>query len=93
MAWVLSLLDEAQLAYTPPVAILPLGTGNDLARALGWGGSAPGRPFVQLIEEVDQAQVALLDRWQVSFEHARLPSHPFLKLNLDPCLPIVPQPV
>ena len=71
VGWVLELLDRASLEYTPPVAILPLGTGNDLARALGWGGRHLGRDLVPLLEEVGSAQVALLDRWQVSIEHAR----------------------
>ena len=73
VGWVLALLDGAGLEYTPPVAILPLGTGNDLARALGWGGSHPGRGFISLLEDVDSAQVALLDRWQVGFTDARVP--------------------
>ena len=38
--WVLTELDKLQGDEERPISIgiLPVGTGNDLARALGWGG-------------------------------------------------------
>lgn len=73
IGWVLSLLDGAGFDYMPPLAILPLGTGNDLARALGWGGRHNMRDWGSVLEEVERAQVVMLDRWQVSIDDARLP--------------------
>ena len=37
VGWVLSILDELDIRPPPPIAVLPLGTGNDLSRVLKWG--------------------------------------------------------
>ena len=50
---------------TPPhVGILPLGTGNDLARVLGWGaGYSHDQDISTILTDVEHAYLSLLDRY------------------------------
>ncbi|XP_058113847.1 diacylglycerol kinase 4-like [Magnolia sinica] len=44
VGWVLGSIGELHKAKrepVPPIGIIPLGTGNDLSRSFGWGGSFP----------------------------------------------------
>ena len=48
------------------MAVLPLGTGNDLARVLGWGSSCDDDTHLpQLLEKYEKAGTKILDRWSI----------------------------
>ena len=55
----------AEAPYRPAVGILPLGTGNDLARVLGWGKSFRRERMLSQLAKLDRSRIAALDRWQM----------------------------
>ncbi|ERL91496.1 hypothetical protein D910_08826, partial [Dendroctonus ponderosae] len=66
VGWVLSEIDKLDMHKQCQVAVLPLGTGNDLARVLGWGASCDSDAHLpQLLEKYERASVQMLDRWSV----------------------------
>nr|XP_044619124.1 diacylglycerol kinase kappa [Equus asinus] len=66
VSWVLSLIDAFGLHERCQLAVIPLGTGNDLARVLGWGAFwNKNKSPLNILSRVEQASVRILDRWSV----------------------------
>jgi diacylglycerol kinase (ATP) len=86
VGWILNVLDdvEREMRRTDPawkrpaVAVLPLGTGNDMARSLGWGAGWSGQSVSQILQQVRDAAEIPLDRWVVSIQTRPVKSGTFV---------------
>lgn len=65
VSWVINVLEKLNLTRWPPIAILPLGTGNDLARVHGWGGGYNNESLLFILRQISQAYVSMLDLWML----------------------------
>lgn len=45
---------------------MPLGTGNDVARALGWGPGYSNESLSDILQRTEEAGEVALDRWKVT---------------------------
>ena len=71
VSWIISALEKMKLERWPPIAILPLGTGNDLARIHGWGGGYTNESLITILEQISEAYISLLDRWELTVENKK----------------------
>jgi len=91
VGWIFSMLDEimsdesasADLpAEWPAVAIIPLGTGNDLSRVHGWGNSYVGQNLPKFLTDLLESRSVQLDRWQFQAERRKARSSNTFSMKL-----------
>ncbi|KAL7143267.1 hypothetical protein ABFS83_08G180400 [Erythranthe nasuta] len=66
--WLLGVVSDLKLAQPPPIATMPLGTGNNLPFSFGWGKKNPGtnhQSVKAFLEQVKDAKEMKIDSWHI----------------------------
>ncbi|KAJ4729912.1 diacylglycerol kinase [Melia azedarach] len=66
--WLLGVVCDLKLSHPPPIATVPLGTGNNLPFAFGWGKKNPGtdrHSVAQFLDQVQKAKEMKIDNWHL----------------------------
>ncbi|XP_069964961.1 diacylglycerol kinase epsilon [Bactrocera oleae] len=87
VGWVLNTISALNIKPVPSVAIMPLGTGNDLSRVMGWGSQPPNiLDPVTILRNIKNARSVNLDRFDLQIEklYYRLPiqRHPIKTIHV-----------
>ncbi|TYG36599.1 hypothetical protein ES288_D13G076600v1 [Gossypium darwinii] len=83
--WLLGVVCDLKLPHPPPIATVPLGTGNNLPFSFGWGKKNPGtdrNSVLSFLEQVMKAKEMKIDNWHILMR-MRAPKE-------GPCDPIPP---
>ncbi|KAJ8748332.1 hypothetical protein K2173_001751 [Erythroxylum novogranatense] len=67
-SWLLGVVCDLKLSHPPPIATVPLGTGNNLPFAFGWGKKNPGtdrQSVVSFMKQVIKAKEMKIDNWHI----------------------------
>ncbi|XP_030550973.2 diacylglycerol kinase 5-like isoform X3 [Rhodamnia argentea] len=67
-SWLLGVISDLKLQKPPPVATVPLGTGNNLPFSFGWGKKNPGidrQSVLLFLNQVKTAKEMKMDSWHI----------------------------
>ncbi len=64
VGWVMNKLHEVNLK--PVIHVIPIGTGNDMARSLQWGGGYDGEDIFEVLRPMAHAPIVKMDRWLIT---------------------------
>ncbi|KAI8551799.1 hypothetical protein RHMOL_Rhmol06G0215200 [Rhododendron molle] len=84
--WLLGVVSDLKLSPPPPIATVPLGTGNNLPFSFGWGKKNPGtdrRAVESFLRQVKEAKEMKIDSWHILMR-MRAPAHG----SCDPIAPL-----
>ncbi|KAI4322870.1 hypothetical protein L6164_022521 [Bauhinia variegata] len=68
-SWLLGVVSDLKLPQPPPVATVPLGTGNNLPFSFGWGKKNPGTDTQSVkvfLNQVRAAKEMKIDSWHIT---------------------------
>ncbi|KAG8078155.1 hypothetical protein GUJ93_ZPchr0007g6204 [Zizania palustris] len=66
--WLLGVVSDLKLIHPPPVATVPLGTGNNLPYSFGWGKRNPRtdqKSVISFLQLVREAKEINIDSWHI----------------------------